>query len=510
VNRHRVRNGLLASLMAVALGAAVVILSDLDLSPAGAQATTSVTASVGSSPVGQPMRPSFLGVSLEFNWLHFYTGRNPRAVDPVLVTLVRNLAPGQAPTVRIGGESTDATWWPVRRQPIPQGISYSLSPRWLAIVRALAADLRGRMIIGVNLAAGRPWLAAAEARAYLRGIGRRYLEALEIGNEPDNYGIFPWYRTDQGRGKWIWARPSSYSLSDYISEFSRFRTALPDVPVAGPAFAELTWLNGLDQFLSSQPRLALTTVHRYPLHGCLTNANQAGYASGANLLSDQSSSGLAQAVAPSVSVAHAHHVPFRLDEMNSAAVAACLGKRGVSGTFASALWVLDTLFNLASVGVDGVNVHTLPTAAYELFSFRYTKRHWEASVHPEYYGMLLFAQAFPPGARLLPVSMSQSTPLKVWATRASDGTTRVVLINKDLSTAYQVALQLPGQPGPARLVRLAAPGVGATRGVTLGGQTFGAETRTGTLAGPHTETVTPMRGAYAVTLPPGSAAMLIR
>jgi hypothetical protein len=277
--------------------------------------------------------------------------------------------------------------------------------------------------------------------------------------------------------------------------------------VAGPAFAELSWLGGLGQFLSSEPRLALTTVHRYPLHGCLTNASQSGYASSANLLADQASSGLANAVAPGVAASHAHGVPFRLDEMNSAAVASCLGKQGVSGTFASALWVLDTLFNLASVGVDGVNVHTLPTAAYELFTFRYTHRHWEAFVHPEYYGMLLFSQAFPPGARLLPVSTSASGPLKVWATRAPDGTTRVVLINKDPSNAYQV--QLSGLSGSGRLVRLQAPSVDARDGVSLGGQTFGGETRTGTLPpATQTETVTPAGGVYGITVPPGSAAML--
>ena len=80
--------------------------------------------------------------------------------------------------------------------------------------------------------------------------------------------------------------------------------------------------------------------------------------------------------------------------MNSAS---CSGKQGVSDTFASALWVLDTLFNLAAVGVDGVNVHSLPGAAYELFTFQHTSSGWQAFVHPEYYGMLMFAQAFPPG-----------------------------------------------------------------------------------------------------------------
>ena len=66
--------------------------------------------------------------------------------------------------------------------------------------------------------------------------------------------------------------------------------------------------------------------------------------------------------------------------------------------------MLDTLFNLASVGVDGVNVHSLPGAAYELFTFsRRTSTGWQAFVHPDYYGMLMFAQAFPAGAQLLPV-----------------------------------------------------------------------------------------------------------
>jgi hypothetical protein len=306
----------------------------------------------------------------------------------------------------------------------------------------------------------------------------------------------------------VWARPNTYGLSDFISEFSRFRAALGPVPVAGPAFAELTWLNGLGQFLSAQPGLALTTVHRYPLHGCLTNPSQPGYASVGNLLGDPAAAGVAQAVAPSVAVAHDHHVPYRLDEMNSAAVAACLGKRGVSGTFASALWVLDTLFNLASVGVDGVNVHTLPTAAYELFSFRYTRHHWVGFVHPEYYGMLMFVQAFPPGARLLPVSVNPNGPLKVWATRDRRGTVRTVLINKDPASAYQLRLQVAGKSGFAQLERLEASSVDARGGVTLGGRTFGSATRTGVLGAPKTEPVAPTRGTYSITLPPASAALL--
>ena len=192
--------------------------------------------------------------------------------------------------------------------------------------------------------------------------------------------------------------------------------------------------------------------------------------------------------------------------MNSAS---CSGKKGVSDTFASALWVLDTLYNLASVGVDGVNVHSLPGAAYELFTFEHTSSGWQAFVHPEYYGMLLFAQSFPPGAQLLPVSENPTGLVKVWATRSTDFQTRVVLINKDPTTSATVQLQVPGFTSDAHLERLEAPAVSSTDGVTLGGQSFGDETTTGTLPGPpQTETVSPVLGSYTVTLPPGSAALL--
>jgi hypothetical protein len=508
VQGRRLRNTLLAAGIALVFGAVAGLVAALNTD--GARADPLVSASVGSAPAGRPQPNGFVGLSLEYNWLHVYTGLNPKAVDPVLEALIRNLVPGgQNPVLRIGGESTDGTWWRTHPGAPPAGIYYSLGPRWVQTVRALARALNARMIMGVNFAADRPRLAASEARAFLAGIGRRYIGAFEIGNEPDNYGIFPWYRTEQGHGKWVWARPSSYGLSDFIAQFSRFRAALPPGPVAGPAFAELTWLNGLGQFLSAEPKLALTTVHRYALHGCLTDPSQPGYPSVENLLSDEASSGLAQAVVSAVTASHDHGVPFRLDELNSASVASCLGKRGVSGTFASALWVLDTLFNLASVGVDGVNVHTLPTAAYELFTIRHHRHDWWAFVHPEYYGMLMFVQAFPPGARLLPVSESPSGPLKVWATRDRRGTVRTVLINKDPSNSYQVQLQVAGSSGPGELERLAAPSLDARGGVTLRGRTFGRVTHTGRLPGPpRTETVVPSGGTYTVTLPPGTAALL--
>ncbi|HUE27748.1 MAG TPA: glycosyl hydrolase family 79 C-terminal domain-containing protein [Solirubrobacteraceae bacterium] len=500
---------MLAALTAALLALTVVVLGDFDSGSAGAQPTTpTVSASVGSTPAGQPLAPGFLGVSLEFSALHQYTGRDPRAVNPVLIQLLRALVPGQAPVLRIGGNSADTTWWPQRGLIPPGGVNYRLTEGWVQTTKALASALRAKLILGVNLAGGRPAVAAAEARALLGGIGRRYIQALEIGNEPDLYSVFPWYR--DRRGRLFYARDHSYGLSDFISQFTRWRAALgKSTPVTGPAFAELNWLSGLGTFVSAEPGLKVVTIHRYPLHGCLNDKTSPSYASAANLLNDSSSSGLAQAIAPYVSQAHSQGVQFRLDEMNSASYASCLGRKGVSGTFASALWVLDTLFNLQNVGVDGVNIHSLPRAAYELFTFKYVRGHWQAFVHPEYYGMLMFAQAFPAGAQLVPVNVNPNGPVKVWATRAPDGKTRVVVINKDPTNSYQLQLQVAGMSGPAELERLQASSASATNGVTLGGQTFGDETTTGTLGGTRqTEPLVPLLGTYTFTVPAASAAML--
>jgi hypothetical protein len=460
-----------------------------------------VFASVSNVPTGRPIAPGFVGVSVEYKALHQYTGRDPGAVNPVLIALLRALSPGQSPVLRIGGDSTDATWWPMRGVIPPGGITYGLTPGWIRTTRALAGALGAQLILGINLASGRPALAATEARALLQGIGPQYIRALEIGNEPDLYGAFGWYRAPDG--KVLFARSHSYDLAAYGRDFARWRAALPATTLAAPAFAELSWMPGLDQLLSAQPGVGLVTFHRYPLRGCNTPSTSPSFASIPNLLSDRASADLSQAMAPYVQVAHAHGLQFRLDEMNSVA---CAGTRGVSDTFASALWLLDTLFNMANIGVDGVNVHTLPGAGYELFSFTNSSRGWHAFVHPEYYGMLMFSQAVPPGSQLLPVTVAPG-PVKVWATAGSDGPIRVVLINKD-SVSHEVNLRVPAA-SHASLELLQGPTLGATTGIAWGGRGFGFGTTTGTLSGPvQTTSVFPSLGAYTVPLPPDSAVLL--
>jgi hypothetical protein len=461
------------------------------------------TVTIDAKAPGPVVPAGFVGLSLEYPAVEAYAGEDPSSLDPVFEQLVRNLAPGQAPVLRIGGNSADMTWWPVAGVSRPAGVTFDLTRQWLDVTRALAQRLGAHLILGVNLEQDSPQLAAAEARALINGVGRQSVRALELGNEPDLYPAFPWYTSS---GHAVFGRPKSYDEAAFTRDFAGFTGVLPKVPLAGPSLSGMMWTRDLGQFLAAEPHLGLVTLHRYPLQVCLTPRTSSRYPTIVRLLSPATSTGLADSFAPYVALARAHGLSLRVDELNTVS---CGADPSVSESFASALWALNTLFGLASVGVSGVNVHTFPGAGYQLFKITNSGGKWRAAVSAEYYGMLMFAQATPPGSRLLDVSSTKVAGVNVWATRGPDGTVRVVLSNEGSSTRA-LAVRVPGDFKGATLTRLTAPSAGSTSGVTLGGRSFGAQTSTGMLAGSsQAASVSGDDGRYAVDLPPASAAMLV-
>jgi len=506
------RTRLISALVAVALAAVVVIFAtnhtsgakhtaSASLASPTARAASTGALTVENTAVGRPIPSGFVGLTTEYRGLEAYAGTNPAALDPVFEQLMRNLAPNQSPVLRIGGDSTDWTWWPVPHMAVPGGVKYSLNQTWLQVASALAKSVGGRLILGINFEADSGKVAAAEAQALIGGIGRGQIEALELGNEPELYAAFPWYKLPNGQH--VRGRPPTYDYADFIKDFSNISRSIPrDVTLAGPSTGSSVWIPLLGQFLTANRQVRLATLHRYPLKHC-TPTTQVTIP---EILSSASSTGLAASVAGAVASANAHGIPLRVDEMSAIS---CGGVAGVSDSFATALWSLDALFAMARVGVDGVNVQTAPGSFNELFGITEANGTWQASVHPAYYGLMMFAKAAPPGARFLKLSGAPGADVNAWATRGTDGAVRVVLINDSTAHARTVTVRLPPLSGPAALARLQASSARATQGVTFAGLSFGSETSTGLLAGQSSLTpVTPSAGGYIITLPAASAALL--
>ncbi len=489
----------------VALGAGIGLALALALAggagrPAARLPRDAVLVDVARGPAGPAIRRGFVGISLEYTSLPAYAGSDPHALDPAFIRLIRGLAPHSSPVIRVGGDSTDWTWWPVSGIVKPPGVSYTLTPRWIAVARAAARELNARLVLGINLEADSRRVAGVEARALLGGLGTRSVGAFELGNEPEAYATIGWYANAHGVG--VPGRPPDYGVRSYIADYAAISRALPaGVPLAGPALASADWLGHAGQFLAANPRVRLLTVHFYPLRRCGTPPGSPAFPTLANLLAPGAArppAGLAAGVA----AAHARGVAVRVDELNSVS---CKGKPGVSNTFASALWALEVLFRMAQAGVDGVNVHTLTHVSYEPFAFSRRGGRWRASVKPLYYGLVMFGRAAPAGARVLSTQHPALDGLETWATRGPGKTVRVLIINES-PARLTLAVRSPQGSGTASLERLIAPSLTATSGVTLAGQRYAAS---GRLTGRRrTLSLQPVQGRYVVSLPSAGAALL--
>jgi Glycosyl hydrolase family 79 C-terminal beta domain len=494
-----------------------------------------VAASINTEHPSLTIPYAFSGFSIEYSDVKNFTGQRATGstfnqvlkspgFNPIFTQLLKNLATYKNgwPMVRVGGNSTDESWWNPTLRSRPLGITNDITNDTLDNLAASTPTNGSRLILGLNLGQNNPALAKDFAQAALVGLPSGKIYSFELGNEPDIFASHAYY-SDPLTGQTVFVRPAGYSFTNYLGEFDTFVTALqglsPSVPLSGPVFTTSAygWMQYLPSFLAAQaPRLRAVTYHRYPLSACSWSApGSATDATIANLLADKSAKNLAQGVAPFVTQASSYRKPLRISEINSAS---CGGKDGVSNSFASALWATDVMFNLAQVGVAGVNFHSGTGASYTPFRFSVrpvrtgTGDNWGSvftpTVNPLYFGMLLFNQATANSARLLPVNTNTLGNIKVWATLDAQQVVRVVLLNKDTVLGGKARIQLSSVRTTGVLTRLSAPTVNATNGVTLAGQTFDG-TVDGLPLGPYTsEQVMPQNGSYSLDLPPASAALL--
>jgi len=419
---------------------------------------------ISSSSSGMRVPRSFLGISTEY-WALPLFERHSALLERVL-SLVS--VPGDGPLVlRVGGDSADSTFWDPSARRLPRW-AFGLTRAWLAHTASLLRQTGARLILDLNLITNTPSSAAGVAAAARRALPRGSMLAFEIGNEPDLYSPAYWQETIARGGSRRLALPREISPDSYVQDYGAYARVLarvaPSTELAGPVTAypglDLAWISRL--VAGPDPRLGFVSAHLYPYSACAARGSR-DYPTIARLLSEDATAGLANLIGPAVGVAQRARRPLRLTELNSVT---CGGVRGVSNSFATALWAPDALFELLDARVSGVNVHVRENAINGAFAFR----NRSVVARPLLYGLIMFARTLGPRAQVVnaQVSAARSLHLKVWAVRTAGGQLHVLLIDKGEHSA-NVRLELPAG-GTATVQRLLAPSVGSTSGVTLNGQ----------------------------------------
>jgi hypothetical protein len=320
-------------------------------------------------------------------------------------------------------------------------------------IDALAGFLRATgwtVLYGVNLATGTASAAADEVTHAVQSLGDR-LYAIEIGNEPDLYG-----------GHYF----QSWNLQDFEQRWEQFRTAIlaaaPNVVVTGPASAVNidTWTLPFGQYVGKQ-KISLLTQHYYRGNG------QSPSSTDAVLVSPDSA--LVKDLSQLQQGATQIGVPYRLAETNSFFNG---GASGVSNSYASALWVIDHLFNIALGGGVGANLHGGGNGT------GYTPIADDngsvVEARPEYYGILLFTLAGP-GTLLGTALSAGNLNATAYAVEASDGSLRLVIVNKDATQNLNLTIDCGRSVNSAVLMAMTGPSLSATTGVSIQGASVGVD-----------------------------------
>ena len=397
-----------------------------------------------------------------------------------LAQLLHTLSPHGL--IRIGGNISDWARYVPNGTPLvmAQNRTTIFNQSELADLGEFLKATGWKIMWGLNLKTGTRVEAVAEAVAVQKALGS-YLQSIEIGNETD---LQPAFKN----------KPDAY-LAAYRDYKVAIRAVLPDALFSGPDAAwGVEWLQDFAKAESSD--LKLLTRHYYRGGARDTNSTIP-----ALLETDVK---FEQQLAELQKISSDARVPIRFNEINSFFGG---GKKGVSDTFASALWCLDTMFMLAAHGCDGVNLETDINQIAKVSDYSPIYRD-EATgqliARPEYYGMLAFSIAGV--GDVLKTSVSKTgVNVKAYATRNSKGELWVTVINKDLSKPAKFELHVPASYSTSDCFRLTAPTVESKDHVTLAGAEVSPE---GTWKSDQVEAVPMKSGNIQFNVPATSAALM--
>jgi hypothetical protein len=391
------------------------------------------------------------------------------------VQLVRGL--GAKGVIRVGGITSDSASFAADAVASPAAKATVINTANLRELSAFLDAIGWRLIWGLNLG-DRDMKNAAEEAAAVAAAVKDKLLAFEIGNEPDGFA------GDAFNSH----RPKNYAYADYLKEFRAhkavIRSQLPDARFAGP---DASWATDwVSRFAADEGGdLKLLTRHYYragannPYLDKLIGSGSTDYEARRKnnkidllIREDPSIRGMLQELSAAASVAS---VPFRICEANSFYGG---GQPGASDAFVSALWVLDFMWTLAYGGAAGVNMQTgvnhLDFVSY--YSPIRDDPNGAASIGPEYYGMLAFAQASK-GERIALDYDADGLNFTAYAVLGDDGHLVVTLINKGQDADATVTMTTGQTFQKATAMRLKGLALDSADNVTLGGSEVAANGR---------------------------------
>lgn len=417
----------------------------------------------------------FLGLSYEklaINYNYFHASNHN------LIALFRQLGPG---ILRLGGGTVDQLLWTTNATGTHAQITS-------ANIEALAAFVEATgwlCIYGVNLATSTPALAAEEVTVAVSALGKNLL-GIELGNEPDEYSV-----TQSTLGE-------DWTFEDFIDLWNSFRSvivqAAPKVPLTGPATGGgnhiSSWTLPFGQMFTPDD-LVLVTQHYYRANG-----NSATSTASFLVSPDTQLTGDLATLNTGVNKLG---IPYRVSECNSFYNG---GGPGVSNSYASSLWVIDFLFDVALGGASGVNMHGGGDSA------GYTPIADDSGavlgVRPEYYGLLLFSLAGT-GSLLQTQLSAGGLDATAYAVRSATGSLNLIIVNKDPMQDLALMIETNQSIEAATLQTMTGPALAALTGVAIQGAAVNSD---GSFAPANPEVLTSKGSQTTCTIPALSAGLI--
>ena len=443
----------------------------------GSQPARSVKIEVGADTIAT-IPQGFLGFGYETSAVaqaNYFTARNER-----LLRLYGNL--GREGLIRIGGNVSDHTRF------LPEAAPAAKTEREVTIINQknlidlgdFARAAGWKVMWGLNLGTGTREQAVDEAVAVQDALNDQ-LHSFEIGNEVDLMRKF--------------SRDFGAYHAAYVDYKNAIRQRLPHAPFSGPDVAGN--LAFVEKFVAAESSDVKLITHHYYRSGARNrNATMENL-----LLRDRAFDTRLEHLQ---ALCADRRLEYRVNEVNSFSGG---GKQGVSDTFASALWCLDFMFNVAAHGGSGVNMET------DINQLGFIS-HYSPIVHdaagvcaarPEYYALLAFSLAGHGSLFKTNVAGAEEINLTAYATGDPGHIRFLTVINKDLTRDAAIECAVPAESKSVHVLRLVAASPDAKAGVTFAGAAVGSD---GSWTPESGEAAPAADGVVHISIPHATAAVL--